>query len=79
MITRFAQVTHVYRLVVMVGAIMAVLAGCGGSDGDEGSAAITTTQAGSGNDLVAQGRRIFRFETFGDEAKVDRRCACTKS
>ena len=58
-VTRFAQVTHVYRLVVMVGAIMAVLAGCGGSDGDEGSAAITTTQAGGGNDWSLRADDIF--------------------
>ncbi|HEX6705569.1 MAG TPA: hypothetical protein VF169_12475 [Albitalea sp.] len=48
----------------MLVATMGVLAfagGCGGSDDDDAAAA----QAA----LVAQGKQIFRFETFGDEAK----------
>src|SRR5256714_13996782 len=41
--------------------LAAVAAGCGGSDDDDDAA----RQAA----LVAQGRDIFRFDTFGDEAK----------
>ena len=42
---------------------------CGGSDSNDVAVGAATTQAGGGNSLIAQGRRIFRFETFGDEAK----------
>src|SRR5256714_6935863 len=41
--------------------LAAVAAGCGGSDDDDAAAREAA--------LVAQGRDIFRFETFGDEAK----------
>lgn len=41
--------------------LAAVLAGCGGGDDDDAAA----RQA----ERVAQGRQIFRFDTFGDEAK----------
>ena len=64
----FAQVPHVCRLVVMLG-VVAALAGCGGSDSNDVATNNATTQAGGGNSLIAQGRQIFRFETFGDEAK----------
>jgi len=47
----------------MMGAF-ALVGACGG--GDNGSAQQT---AARGNSLVAQGRHVFRFETFGDEAK----------
>ena len=65
----FAQATHVCRLVVMLGAVAAVLTGCGGSDSDDVATSQATTQAAGGNSLIAQGRTIFRLETFGDEAK----------
>lgn len=44
-----------------MGVLAAALAGCGGGDDDDGAA----RQAA----LVAEGRQIFRFDTFGDEAK----------
>ena len=50
-------------------AVLTVLAsGCGGG-GDGDNPAQPSAQAALGNSLVAQGRQIFRFETFGDEAK----------
>jgi mono/diheme cytochrome c family protein len=45
----------------MIAAAAVVAAGCGGDNNDDGA----TRQAA----LAAQGRDIFRFETFGDEAK----------
>jgi Cytochrome c len=69
MTAHFAQATHIGRLVVMLGAAAAVLTGCGGSDSSDVATTEATPQAGGGNSLIAQGRRIFRFETFGDEAK----------
>jgi mono/diheme cytochrome c family protein len=56
-----------------IGIVASSLAGCGGSD-DEGDfmAQQTTTQSqqtGQQAALVAQGKHVFRFETFGDEAK----------
>ncbi|MGR4871295.1 c-type cytochrome [Variovorax sp. LARHSF232] len=44
----------------------AALAGCGGSDDDDGAADSAAQQQAA---LVAQGKRIFRFDTFGDEAQ----------
>jgi mono/diheme cytochrome c family protein len=53
----------------LIGAL-AVLAGCGGGSGEGGGADATrTAQAKGGSSLVSQGRHIFRYETFGDEAK----------
>jgi mono/diheme cytochrome c family protein len=52
----------------MLGALAAIASGCGG-DGGPDDAAGPTAQAARGASLVAQGRQIFRFETFGDEAK----------
>lgn len=49
----------ILKLNVVAGAV-ALLAACGGSSGDGAS-----EQAA----LVAQGQQIFRFDTFGDEAK----------
>ena len=49
----------ILKLHVVAGAV-ALLAACGGSSGDGAS-----DQAA----LVAQGQQIFRFDTFGDEAK----------
>src|SRR3982751_4528778 len=40
----------------IMGTLAALASGCGGNDD-------------RGDDLIAQGRQIFRFETFGDEAK----------
>ncbi|HUG25341.1 c-type cytochrome [Piscinibacter sp.] len=52
----------------MMGVLAVLASGCGGgSDADD--AAQPTAQAARGNSLVAQGRHIFRFDTFGDEAK----------
>ena len=44
-----------------MGALALAMGGCGGSD-DDGAAAANAA-------LVAQGRQVFRFDTFGDEAK----------
>ena len=44
-----------------MGAAVALVSACGGDDDDDGAA----QQAA----LVAQGQQIFRFDTFGDEAK----------
>ena len=53
-----------------VGATAAIaataLAGCGGSDDDGGAADSAARQQAA---LVAQGKHIFRFDTFGDEAQ----------
>jgi len=51
----------------MIGTAAALASACGG--GGDGGDAQKTAQAARGNNLVAQGRHIFRFETFGDEAK----------
>jgi cytochrome c5 len=50
---------------------IASLAGCGGSDNDDLMVAEQAGAPGPGQQtaLAAQGRQIFRFETFGDEAK----------
>jgi mono/diheme cytochrome c family protein/cytochrome c5 len=45
------------RLAAIIVAAAAALLGCGGSHDDDDA------------DLVAQGRQIFRFDTFGDEAQ----------
>src|SRR5438552_4024140 len=58
-------------------AAMAVVAcGGGGADEDDSAAGQSTALAGkagnagnAGNSLVGQGRHIFRYDTFGDEAK----------
>ena len=52
----------------MMGALAVLASACGGS-GDADNAGQQTAQAARGKSLVAQGRHIFRFETFGDEAK----------
>ena len=56
-----------------IAAAAAPLAGCGGSAGDDSVAAQQATpqsrQFGQQTALAAQGKHIFRFETFGDEAK----------
>ena len=51
---------------VVVGAVTAL--GCGGSD-DADAEAMEVAQAASGNSLIAHGRKVFRFDTFGDEVK----------
>ena len=51
-------------MVGAIGATMALAAACGGSDDD--SAAQQAAQQAA---LVQQGQQIFRFDTFGDEAK----------
>jgi mono/diheme cytochrome c family protein len=55
------------RLAV-VGVLAALSSACGGG-GEADINEPQTAQAAGGNRLVAQGRHIFRFETFGDEAK----------
>ena len=45
----------------MLGALTVLVSACGGNGDADNSA--------QGESLVAQGRHIFRFETFGDEAK----------
>ena len=69
MSAHFAHTTHVRRLFAVLAAVAAVFTACGGSDSDDVATEAATTQAGGGNSLIAQGRHIFRFETFGDEAK----------
>jgi mono/diheme cytochrome c family protein len=56
------------RRLAMMGAFAVLASACGGS-GDNDSPVQQTAHAARGNSLVAQGRHIFRFETFGDEAK----------
>jgi mono/diheme cytochrome c family protein len=53
--------TAAVTLALLVGA-------CGGGGEDEVDAAMEGSKAG-GKSLVAQGRHIFRYDTFGDEAK----------
>jgi len=59
--------------VIGIAAVVAPLASCGGSAGDDGIAAQQATpqnrQFGQQTALAAQGKHIFRSETFGDEAK----------
>jgi cytochrome c5 len=53
-------------------ATAALSAGCGGSSDDSAVAVQATAQSrdsGQQNALAAEGKHIFRFETFGDEAK----------
>ena len=57
---RMATGTRAVRITAVAAAVAAIATACGGSD-DDGAA----QQAA----LVAQGKQIFRFETFGDEAK----------
>jgi len=52
---------------VVTSALAAAASGCGGGS-DEATPPSEQAEA-RGNSLVAQGRHIFRFETFGDEAK----------
>jgi hypothetical protein len=56
----------------------AAINGCGGSD-DGGAAARQTAEANQGKNLIAQGRHIFRFDTFGDEAKWTDTLDCMRS
>jgi hypothetical protein len=58
------------KLVFAVAPVVGVVAtlGCGGSETDD-VAARDAAQAASGNSAIAHGRQIFRFDTFGDEAK----------
>ncbi|HXD42282.1 MAG TPA: c-type cytochrome [Ramlibacter sp.] len=53
-----AQTLPMLRLAAVIGAVTAALAACGGSSEPADPAA-----------LVAQGKQIFRFDTFGDEAQ----------
>src|SRR6185436_12397441 len=55
-----ARTPHALRTNAIAAAVAALVSACGGS-GDDGAA----QQAA----LAAQGKQIFRFETFGDEAK----------
>src|SRR6185369_16205969 len=55
---QLAQTLPVLRLAAAIGAVTAVLAACGGSSESPDPAA-----------LAAQGKQIFRFDTFGDEAQ----------
>ncbi|SOY70391.1 conserved hypothetical protein [Cupriavidus taiwanensis] len=52
---------------LVTAAAMAAAAGCGGGSGGEGTDAASTEAAQRA--LVEQGKQIFRFDTFGDEAK----------
>ena len=62
-----------WKTLAAIGIVAAPLAGCGGSAGDDDIAAepatIQSREFGQQTALAAQGRHIFRFETFGDEAK----------
>ena len=65
------------KSVLMTAAATAILvptlAGCGGSADEQDAAALQATsqsrEFGQQTALAAQGKHIFRFETFGDEAK----------
>lgn len=48
--------------------LVVLVSGCGGG-GDEGVDAAQQALKGRGRSLVSQGRHVFRYETFGDEAK----------
>ena len=50
-------------------AVVIMMSACGGGDPDEPNTAAPQASNRHGEDLVAQGRHIFRYETFGDEAK----------
>lgn len=58
---KLGRQTAVVTFALLVGA-------CGGGGEDEVDAAMEGSKAG-GQSLVAQGRHIFRYDTFGDEAK----------
>jgi len=47
----------------------AVLSACGGGSSDNGSMSLESPEARNQTSLAAQGKHIFRFDTFGDEAK----------
>ena len=49
--------------------VAAALVGCGGGSADESAAIDDRSTASASKRLVSQGRHIFRYETFGDEAK----------
>src|SRR5690349_7289039 len=57
----------------LLAAVAVVACGGGGADEDDTASGQSTAMAGkagnAGNSLVAQGRHIFRYDTFGDEAK----------
>jgi hypothetical protein len=55
---QLAQTLPVLRLAAAIGAATAALIACGGSSDSPDTAA-----------LAAQGKQIFRFDTFGDEAQ----------
>jgi mono/diheme cytochrome c family protein len=52
-----------------VPALAVFLGACGGGSADEEAAVADRSSPAAGKSLVAQGRHIFRYETFGDEAK----------
>src|SRR5437773_1758265 len=53
---------------LVLAAVAALASGCGGSGSDEMAGREMALGAKAQN-LVAHGRKIFRFDTFGDEAK----------
>jgi mono/diheme cytochrome c family protein/cytochrome c5 len=58
------------KLAIAIVLVVGVVAtpGCGGSENDD-PVARDEAQAASVNSAIARGRHIFRFDTFGDEAK----------
>jgi mono/diheme cytochrome c family protein len=54
---------------LVLAAMAALASGCGGSGGDETAAGREMVLGAKAQNLVAHGRKIFRFDTFGDEAK----------
>jgi mono/diheme cytochrome c family protein len=52
---------------VFFAAIAAAIAGCSGSEGQAQAAAPVPSEHAMSPQLIAEGQRIFRFDTFGDE------------
>jgi mono/diheme cytochrome c family protein len=57
------------HLLGAIGSAAATITACGGGDGTDNRTALQAAQAAQQAALVAQGKDIFRFDTFGDEAK----------
>lgn len=53
------------RSTIVIAAVIALVAACSGSDSSDNQQAALAAQAA----LIAQGKQIFRFDTFGDETQ----------
>ena len=61
--------TRLTGAAITAAVVLAAACGGGSSDNTSMDQATETAQARNQTSLAAQGRHIFRFETFGDEAK----------